>query len=58
MAFLVYSKKGEASLAMKNSFLPIPIAKGLPKRAITISSGLFLSNTAIAYAPTTWFSAI
>jgi hypothetical protein len=51
----VYSKKGEASLAIKNSasFSPIPIAKGLPKRATTTSSGLFLSKTAIAYAPIT-----
>ena len=48
MAFFVYSIKGEASLAIKNSSSPIPIAKGLPSLATTISFGLFLSKTAIA----------
>ena len=55
MTLLVYSRKGDASLAIKNSSSPIPIANGLPNRATTISSGLFLSKTAIAYAPITWF---
>ena len=50
---LVYSIKGDASLAIKNSSSPTPIANGLPSFATTISLGLFLSKTAIAYAPTT-----
>ena len=49
----VYSIKGEASEAIKYSPSPTPIARGLPKRAATISSGFFISKTAIAYAPTT-----
>jgi len=44
----VYSKNGDASLAMKNSSSPIPMANGLPNLATIISSGLFLSKTAIA----------
>ena len=43
---------------MKCSSSPIPMHKGLPSLATTISSGFSLSITAIAYAPTTWFSAI
>ena len=48
MAFLVNSKKGVASLAMKYSLSPIPIASGLPSFATTISSGFWMSNTAMA----------
>jgi len=45
----VYSKKGDASLAIKNSSSPTPIANGLPNLATTISSGFFLSKTAILF---------
>ena len=50
MAFFVYSIKGEASEATKNSelSLPTPIAIGLPRRAIIISFGFVLSKTEIA----------
>ncbi len=48
MAEFVYSIKGEASEAIKNSLSPTPIAKGLPSLATTISLGFSLSKTAIA----------
>jgi hypothetical protein len=44
----VYSINGDASEAIKYSPSPTPIANGLPNRAATISSGFFLSKTAIA----------
>jgi hypothetical protein len=46
----VYSIKGDASEAIKNSSLlfPTPIAIGLPNLATIISLGFSLSNTAIA----------
>ena len=49
----VYSTIGVASEARKNSSFPIPTTSGLLLRAAIISSGLFLSSTAIAYAPIT-----
>ena len=46
IASFVYSIKGEASEATKNSslFFPTPIAIGLPKRATINSFGLVLSK--------------
>ena len=54
----MYSINGDASLAIKNSSFPTPIANGLPSLAATISFGFAISKTAIAYAPTTSFKAI